>query len=273
MSILSIASNASVWRGYEYYNEKKVLSWKQTEEHKFEGEVAGSEKEPYHVMIDTEHPKKSKCNCPHAEGKKVICKHNYRDGIKFTWTNERMLATLDSNNYTVNYKYNLDGLRTEKKVLNKLDGSISIVTYYYDNGNLIKEKSNNNTIWYIYDANNYLRGFELNDTAYYYERNIFGDITKILSSNGTEAASYTYDAWGNITSIIGDTTLANINPYRYCGYYYDQDSGFYYLQSRYIGDANYLGRHLIVSAKVRDLFIKNKIRPIAYEPVRIKCSQ
>jgi hypothetical protein len=75
MSILSIASNASVWRGYEYYNEKKVLSWKQTEEHKFEGEVVGSEKEPYHVMIDTEHPKKSKCNCPHAEGKKIICKH------------------------------------------------------------------------------------------------------------------------------------------------------------------------------------------------------
>jgi hypothetical protein len=75
MSILSIASNASLWRGYKYYNEKKVLSWKQTEEHKFEGEVVGSEKEPYRVMIDTEHPKKSKCNCPHAEGKKIICKH------------------------------------------------------------------------------------------------------------------------------------------------------------------------------------------------------
>ncbi len=75
MSILSIASNASAWRGYEYYKEKKVLSWKQTGEHEFEGEVAGSEKEPYHVMIDTEHPKKSKCNCPHAEGKKIVCKH------------------------------------------------------------------------------------------------------------------------------------------------------------------------------------------------------
>lgn len=75
MSILSIASNASAWRGYEYYKEKKVLSWKQTGEHEFEGEVVGSEKESYHVMIDTEHPKKSKCNCPHAEGKKIVCKH------------------------------------------------------------------------------------------------------------------------------------------------------------------------------------------------------
>ena len=75
MSILSIASNASAWRGYEYYEGKRVLSWKQTGEHEFEGEVAGSEKEPYLVMIDTEHPKKSTCNCPHAEGKKIVCKH------------------------------------------------------------------------------------------------------------------------------------------------------------------------------------------------------
>ena len=75
MSILSIASNASAWRGYEYYKGKMVLSWKQVGEHEFEGEVAGSGNEPYHVMIDTEHPKKSTCNCPHAEGRRIVCKH------------------------------------------------------------------------------------------------------------------------------------------------------------------------------------------------------
>jgi len=75
MSLLSIASNASAWRGYEYYAGKRVLSWKQTGEHEFTGEVAGSGNEPYHVIIDTEHPKKSTCNCPHAEGKKIVCKH------------------------------------------------------------------------------------------------------------------------------------------------------------------------------------------------------
>ena len=75
MSILSIASNASAWRGYEYFEEKRILSWKQTGEHEFEGEVAGNEKEPYHVMIDTNHPKKSTCNCLHAEGKRIVCKH------------------------------------------------------------------------------------------------------------------------------------------------------------------------------------------------------
>ncbi len=74
MSLLSIASNTSAWRGYEYYKEKKVISWKQTSLSVFEGEVIGSDM-PYHVIIDTEHPKKSTCDCPHAEGKRIICKH------------------------------------------------------------------------------------------------------------------------------------------------------------------------------------------------------
>jgi len=75
MSILSIASNASAWRGYEYYIEKKVRSCKQTGENEFEGAVTGSGNKTYQVMIDTTHPKKSICNCPHAEGKKIVCKH------------------------------------------------------------------------------------------------------------------------------------------------------------------------------------------------------
>ena len=75
MSILSISSNASAWRGYEYYQGKRVHSWKQTGACEFEGTVVGSEQEPYHVMINTEHPRKSTCNCPHADGKKIICKH------------------------------------------------------------------------------------------------------------------------------------------------------------------------------------------------------
>lgn len=75
MSIISIASNASIWRGYDYYEDKRVVSWKQISEYEFQGEVAGSQEEPYHVTIDIEHPKKSACSCPHAEGEKIVCKH------------------------------------------------------------------------------------------------------------------------------------------------------------------------------------------------------
>ena len=56
---------------------------------------------------------------------------------------------------------------------------------------------------------------------------------KILTSSGATAAWYEYDAWGNVTGIGGDADIANANPIRYRGYYYDTETGFYYLNSRY----------------------------------------
>ena len=75
MGLLSMASGVSVWRGYEYYLNKKVISNKQIEEYKYEGQAKGSNEEAYNVFIDIEHPRKSQCNCPHAFGTRIICKH------------------------------------------------------------------------------------------------------------------------------------------------------------------------------------------------------
>jgi len=75
MGLLSMASNASVWRGYEYYLHKNVISYKKTDEGKYEAQVRGSDGENYSVFIDVEHPRKSNCNCPHAFGTRIICKH------------------------------------------------------------------------------------------------------------------------------------------------------------------------------------------------------
>ena len=50
-------------------------------------------------------------------------------------------------------------------------------------------------------------------------------------------ATYEYDAWGNIVSSSG--RLAEINPLRYRGYYYDSETGFYYLRSRYYDPENH----------------------------------
>ena len=71
--------------------------------------------------------------------------------------------------------------------------------------------------------------------TYYYILNLQGDVVKLIGTDGSIAASYTYDAWGNILSSSG--TMANINPLRYRGYYYDGETGFYYLQSRYYDPA------------------------------------
>lgn len=75
MGLIEIASNNSVWRGMDYYNNKKVVSWKTLKDGIYEGMVSGSEGNTYTVHIDTEHPRKSFCNCPFADGRRVVCKH------------------------------------------------------------------------------------------------------------------------------------------------------------------------------------------------------
>lgn len=75
MSLLSIASRASVWRGYEYYTEKKVLGLIKKNDTQFAAAVKGTGSAPYSVLIDVEHPRKSVCTCPHASGRRIVCKH------------------------------------------------------------------------------------------------------------------------------------------------------------------------------------------------------
>ena len=69
-----------------------------------------------------------------------------------------------------------------------------------------------------------------------------GDVVRILNEGGAEVAIYTYDAWGKNLQITdgsgndvsADTShIANINPFRYRGYYYDVETGWYYLNARY----------------------------------------
>lgn len=75
MGLIDIASSKSVWRGMEYYKQNKVLSYTVNEDGTCEGVVAGSGDGDYHVHVDMEHPRKSTCDCPLANGKKIICKH------------------------------------------------------------------------------------------------------------------------------------------------------------------------------------------------------
>lgn len=75
MSLLSLASTTSAWRGYEYFKEKKVIAFEKRSASEIKGAVSGSDNNQYEVLIDIEHPRKSQCNCPHANGKRIICKH------------------------------------------------------------------------------------------------------------------------------------------------------------------------------------------------------
>lgn len=73
MGLIDLASNNSLWRGYDYFERKNVLSYKKVTDTESEGKVKGTA--IYDVYINVDHPRKSKCNCPHADGRRVICKH------------------------------------------------------------------------------------------------------------------------------------------------------------------------------------------------------
>ena len=75
MGLIEIASGNSVWRGLDYYNDKKVVSWDIVETGIYDGIVSGSGNKKYTVHVDKIHPRKSICTCPFADGRRVVCKH------------------------------------------------------------------------------------------------------------------------------------------------------------------------------------------------------
>ena len=88
---------------------------------------------------------------------------------------------------------------------------------------------------FSYDANNDVISVNYNGTEYYYLRNDQNDVVGLMDGNGTKVVEYTYDAWGKLISTTGTlaSTLGADNPFRYRGYYYDTETGLYYLMTRY----------------------------------------
>ena len=167
-------------------------------------------------------------------------------GETFVW-NGRQLVQLGDCKYT----YNASGIRTSK-IVN------GIKTKFFLNGNKILAQDDGNKVYYHYGVDG-IAGFtlKLSDTIIYdyiYKKNIQGDIIGIYDSNNVLICKYIYDAWGNHKTLIlsnngeyvdisstSDYTninnnyilIANLNPFRYRGYYFDTDTGLYYLNSRY----------------------------------------
>ena len=75
MGLINVASGNSVWRGLDYYKENKISDYKKISECEYQGIVNGSNNNKYNVFINIEHPRKSRCDCPHAKDKRIICKH------------------------------------------------------------------------------------------------------------------------------------------------------------------------------------------------------
>ena len=125
---------------------------------------------------------------------------------------------------------NADGIRTRKSV----NGG---TTRYVVNGTqvLFQQTGISEPIYFEYDANGHPYSMTYSNTKSFYLCNQYGDVLALLNESGDKIAEYTYGPYGQILSVTGSHayTLGAINPFRYRGYYYDDETGLYYLNSRY----------------------------------------
>ena len=154
---------------------------------------------------------------------------NFRDGISMTWKNGRQLATLTNGQTSASYDYNESGIRN-KKTVNGIT-----TTYQLDGSKIVSENRNGTVQSYFYDENGSVLGITYGGENYYFRKNFRNDVLAILNASGEVVVEYSYDPWGNILAVNGSlaSTLGADNPFRYRGYYYDTESCFYYLNSRY----------------------------------------
>ena len=153
----------------------------------------------------------------------------YRDGMSFEWENGRILKKINTSDKSVQMSYDSNGMRTQKTV----DGVKT--NYYYDSSNnLFALTQGNDTLFFYYDNSGEVMSVSCNGTMYYYIQDLQGDITEIVDKDGKAVAEYAYDAWGNmLTENNGTLAVGKLNPFRYRSYVYDEETGLYYLQSRY----------------------------------------
>ena len=104
-------------------------------------------------------------------------------GKTLTWTKGRRLTSYDG----IEFGYNGQGQRISRK-----QGSTNNFTYDMS-GNLVKESRG---VEYYYDAEG-VCGMKYDEEMYFYRKDVFGNITEILDSDGKIVVRYRYDAWGN----------------------------------------------------------------------------
>ena len=136
---------------------------------------------------------------------------------------------MSSGTVTWSYAYDANGMRTGRT------NGTTTYSYVYNGSQLTQMTAGTNTLRFAYDASGVPMAVNFNGTNYYYLVNLQGDVMGIVDSTGNIVVNYTYDAWGKPLSTTGmmASTLGSLNPLRYRGYVYDQETGLYYLQSRY----------------------------------------
>lgn len=156
---------------------------------------------------------------------------------ELTWGESRSLTGYETADFSAEYTYNADGLRIQKDV--SVGNTTKTTKFIWGNNGLVGTIADNRKVTILYDSGGEAAGFVLNDTnltslsgIYTYIKNLQGDVLRVVDESGSTVLSYAYDPWG-VPTVTGNQTLAELNPCSYRSYYYDWETGYYYLQSRY----------------------------------------
>ena len=163
-------------------------------------------------------PSKSYTFNYNGQGQRISAGYSYFSGF----SDISLVQSGEVISYTKQFKYDNSGRLIEEVI----------------NGEKYQDGSFSKTLRYLYDASDvvgvqYTQGANIN--AYYFQRNLQGDVVAIYDTTGNKVVEYSYDAWGNCTieSATTNYDLAHANPIRYRGYYYDEATKLYYLNARY----------------------------------------
>ena len=179
------------------------------------------------------------------------------DGAEMSWAHGRQLVSISATNdhAALSFSYDNSGLRLTKTVGT---GTNAVEhRYTWQGSKLIAEAFEDTELEFFYDESGAPYALLVRDSStaipteilFFYVTNLQGDVVMLLDASGNVVAEYSYNAWGKIFSSSG--TMADMNPIRYRGYYYDAETGLYYVSSRYYDpeicrwinadDASYLG--------------------------------
>ena len=153
---------------------------------------------------------------------------SYR-GWGMTWQGRQLTKAVKDK--TVTFTYDSEGIRTSKS-----DGT-NTTKYLLNGTQILAQKTGSTTLSFFYDQQgNRVAMADSSNHIYYYLYNLQGDVIALADGQtGKLAATYTYDAWGKLVKLEDSTanSVGTLNPFRYKGYYYDTETGLYYLNSRY----------------------------------------
>ena len=158
----------------------------------------------------------------------------------------RQLKKMSREGQSLTFKYDHNGMRIQKVLEHDWYPETTNYTYH---GKLLTHMEVNYTdfdevshvdkLHFFYDASGCAAKVQVNGAMYSYIHNLQGDIVGILDNAGNLVVEYKYDAWGKLLSTTGSLadTLGIRNPFRYRGYVYDEETGYYYVSFRYYNDS------------------------------------